>query len=324
MPDKQSLLLRNKIGICFSKEFSGQDPFGHIGRKLSVYLRFLALCQKQGWEVYVLTRKTYQGQGLFAGAWLFIKGKFKPLQKEIKIDLIYDRTAGTKFPPEEDTNMVVINQRDFKILCWNKWLAYQEIGHLMPKTFWVGEKNNLASILPKIKTDWVVLKPYNGLKGLGVFIGSQKEALTFQFPEKFKQYIAQEFVDTSGGISGITSGLHDLRVAVLNDKPVWSHVRVPPKGSFKANAAGDGTLTEVDYELIPNSVKEIVAGVAKKFYQKYDNPIFSLDFGFDKSGKPWLFEINDQIGFPRWEMKNKDVFLKELVANFEIKLKEKK
>ena len=80
------------------------------------------------------------------------------------------------------------------------------------------------------------------------------------------------------------------------------------------------TLTEVDYELIPNSVKGIVAGVAKKFYQKYDNPIFSLDFGFDKSGKPRLFEINDQIGFPLWEMKKRDLFLKELVKNFAQKL----
>jgi len=67
-----------------------------------------------------------------------------------------------------------------------------------------------------------------------------------------------------------------------------------------------------------------VIEVAQKFYQKYDNPIFSLDFGLDKKGKPWLFEINDQIGFPRWEMKKREFFLKELVENFAQKLKEKK
>ena len=33
-----------------------------------------------------------------------------------------------------------------------------------------------------------------------------------------------------------------------------------------------------------------------------------------------IFEINDQIGFPRWEMKNRDIFLKALVLNFKSKL----
>ena len=33
-----------------------------------------------------------------------------------------------------------------------------------------------------------------------------------------------------------------------------------------------------------------------------------------------IFEINDQIGFPLWEMKKRDLFLKELVKNFKKKL----
>jgi len=313
-----------RIGICFSKELTDKTPLNHLGKKLPVYLHFLTLCQKQGWEVYILTRRTYQGKGIFNGAWLFNKNKFKILKEAVKIDLVYDRTAGVKFPLEKDSGLIVVNRRDFKVLCWDKWSAYQKIGEFMPKTFWVGEKQNLTSVLPKIKTDWVVVKPYNGLKGLGVFIGAKKEALTFKFPKKFKKYIAQEFVDTSRGIPKITERLHDLRVAVINGKPVWSHVRIPPQGSFKSNAAGGGILKEVNYELVPESVKKIADKIAQKFYQKYDNPLFSLDFGLDKNGKPWLFEINDQIGFPRWEMKKREFFLKELVRNFAQKLEEKR
>lgn len=316
--------MATKIGICFSREFAGQDPLGHIGRKLPVYLRFLEFCQKEGWKTYILTRRTYRGDGLFAGAWLFAKGKFKLISKTVKIDLLYDRTAGVKFPSKEETKMRVVDNRDFKLLCWDKWLAFQELGHLMPQTFWVGEKDNLASVLPKIKTDWVVLKPFNGLRGLGIFIGPKKEALRFQFPKKFKKYIAQEFVDTSNGILGITNGLHDLRIAMLNGKPVWSRFIVPPQGSFSAHTAGGGVLKEVDYKLVPDLVKKIVLEIAPKFYRKYDNPFFSLDFGFDKNGKPWLFEINDQIGFPFWEMKKRDFFLKELVKNFAQKLEKAK
>jgi glutathione synthase/RimK-type ligase-like ATP-grasp enzyme len=313
-------LIGKKIGICFSKELEGQNPLSHIGGKLPVYLRLLELLQKEGFIVYVLTRKTYQGKGIFEGGWLFEKGEFRLTEEIIKIDLVYDRTAGLKFPLAADQQMLVVNHLDFKTLCWDKWSAFQKIGTDMPQTFWLENRENLAPILTKIKTDWVVLKPFNGLKGLGIFIGPKKEALTFEFPLKFKKYIVQEFIDSSGGIPQIVSGIHDLRVAIVNQKPVWCHVRIPPQGSFKANAAAGGVLKEIDYNLIPNSIKEIVKKIAKDFYQEFDNPIFSLDFGLDKNGHPWLYEINDQIGFPRWEMKKRDLFLKELVKNFKTKL----
>lgn len=309
-----------KIGICFSKELEGQNPLSHIGQKLPVYLHFLELLQKEGFIVYVLTRKTYQGKGIFKGGWLFEKGGFKLTKEIIEIDLVYDRTAGLKFPLAVDQQMLVVNHSDFKTLCWDKWLAFQKIGTDMPQTFWLDDRENLASILTKIKTDWVVLKPFNGLKGLGIFIGPKKEALIFDFPLKFKKYIVQEFIDSSGGIPKIASGIHDLRVAIVNMKPVWCHVRIPPQGSFKANAAAGGTLIEVNYNSVPESVKKIVKKISEKFYQEFDNPIFSLDFGLDKNGRPWLYEINDQIGFPRWEMKKRDLFLKELIKNFKTKL----
>ena len=313
-----------KIGVVFSKEFSGNDPLGHIGVKLPVYLRLLELCRKEGWEVYVLTRKTYEGNGIFAGSWKFDKGRFRRTVKPAKIDLVYDRSAGVKFPPANDESVIWVNRLDFKILAWDKWKAYRQIGKYMPKTFWVKKEGDLADILPKIETEWVVLKPYNGLKGFGVFIGPKEKAAGFKFEKRYKYYIAQEFVDTSAGIANITPGMHDLRIAIVNAKAVWSHVRVPQKGSFMANAAQGGTLTEVDYSQVPESIKKIVGEIAERFLIGYDNPAYSLDFGIGKDGIPKIFEINDQIGFPKWEMKQRDVFLKELVYNFARKLNDRK
>jgi len=114
--------------------------------------------------------------------------------------------------------------------------------------------------------------------------------------------------------------MHDLRVAIVNAKAVWSHVRVPEKGSFMANAAQGGILTEVDYSKVPESIKKIVGEIAEKFNIGYDNPAYSLDFGIGKDNAPKIFEINDQIGFPKWEMKARDAFLKELVKNFKEKV----
>jgi len=307
--------------MTFSKEFSGNNPLGHIGTKKAVYIRFLELCVEAGWDTYVLTKKTYKGNGIFEGVWKFSDEKFTPITEPVKINLVYDRSAGVSFPPDGDKSIIFVNRRDFKVLCWDKWKAYAEIGEYMPKTETVKSKEELPEVLSRLKTDTVVLKPYNGLKGIGVYIGPKDGAESFEMNKKYKLYIAQEFVDTSGGIAGITTGLHDLRLAIVNTKVVWSHVRVPPEGSLKANAAAGGILTEVSLEKIPENVLKIAEKIAKEFSQKYDNPTYSLDFGIDKSGKPYIFEINDQIGFPKWEMKNRDSFLKELVVNFKNKLK---
>ncbi len=314
MTDSQASV---KVGIVFSKPLSAGNPLKHMGEKYPVYIRFLEFCQAEGWDVFVLTQKTYLGKGAFGGGWVFdkkTKTKFKLTNKILMTDLIYDRTGGLKFPPKED-GLRSVNSREFKILSWDKWSAYQEMKKYMPRTFRVGERRDLAKVLPEIRTQKVVLKPANGLKGIGVFIGAKEQATKFVFPDKYPKYIAQEFVDTFEGIPGITNGLHDLRVVIINGKIVWSHVRIPPRGSLQANVARGGKIKEIDCLQIPDYVTKIVRRIAKSFYVKYDNPVYSIDFGIEK-GKPYIFEINDQIGFPRWEMKARDVFLTELIYNF--------
>lgn len=312
-------MYKKNIGICFSKELRGNNPLSHIGAKLPVYTRLLDLTKEEGWQPYVLTRKTYQGGGIFKGGWIYKNAKFVLTIKPIKIDLVYDRSGGVDFPLEEKS-LKVINPRKFKILCWDKFATYKEIGKYMPVTFSINNENEIKRYLPKIKTSKVVLKPFNGLKGQGIYIGGKNGAIKYRFSNKYPKYIMQEFVDTSGGIPGVATGLHDLRIAIVGGKPLWCHVRIPKKGNLLANAAQGGKLTEVDYEEVPLSVKKIVNRVINKFANKYGDTIYSLDFGVDKNEKPYIFEINDQIGFPKFEMKNRDTFLLGLVKLFKRKL----
>ena len=306
--------------MAFSRELEGTDPLGHIGIKKPVYLRLLELCENEGWGAYVLTRKTYKGDGIFEGAWKFTDGKFEIVKTPVKIDLVYDRSAGVKFPPPGDNSLVWVNNADFKILAWDKWAAFKVIGEHMPQTLSLENESEIPEVLSKIKSDWVVMKPFNGLKGIGIFIGPKEEAQDFKFHQKYKRYIAQEFIDTSKGITGVASGKHDLRVVIINGEVVWCHIRSPIGESFLANAAQGGNLTEVDYKEVPESIKDITGNISKLFYEEYDNPIYSLDFGVGKDGKPVIFEINDQIGFPKWDMKNRDNFLFSLIENFKGKL----
>lgn len=311
--------MSKNVGICFSGDFSGNKPLSHIHIKRPVYLRLLDLIQDSGFNCFVLTRKTYEGNSIFNGSWVFDNGKFKIIKKKVKMDLVYDRVGGIAFPPQGD-QMQVVNRRDFKILAWDKWKTYNEIGQFMPKTFWVGELDNLNKVVGKVKTENIVLKPYNSLKGNDIFIGKKEEVKNFK-PERLgRKYILQEFVNTSNGIPNLTFGKHDLRVVVINNKVVWSHIRVPAKGKFLANAAQGGRLTEINYDKVSKEVKKIVREVSNRFYRKYDNPIFSIDFGINEKGDPMIFEINDQIGFPRWEMKNRDTFLRALMENFKSKI----
>src|SRR6266852_6244761 len=107
------------FGICFSKDFLGNDPLGHIGKKIPVYLKLLELCKDEGWNVYVLTKKTYKGNSVFEGSWLFNENKFTKIEEAVKIDLIYDRTGGIGFPPKNELNLKVFNNHGFKVLCWD-------------------------------------------------------------------------------------------------------------------------------------------------------------------------------------------------------------
>ncbi|KKS05534.1 hypothetical protein A2594_00820 [Candidatus Woesebacteria bacterium RIFOXYD1_FULL_41_28] len=311
--------MRKKVGICFSKELQGETPLSHIVGKLDVYIRLLKLMEVEGWDVYILTRKTYSGDGIFEGGWCFEEGGFKLVKDKLKMDVVYDRTGGIDFPISGDS-LEVINEREFKVLAWDKWATFKAIGKYMPQTLLVEEKKDLAKVLPEIKSDTVVLKPVNGLKGIGIYIGPKEGATGFEFSKKYPRYVAQEFIDTDDGVPGVTDGMHDLRIVIVNGMPVWCHVRVPAEGSLLANAAQGGNLTEVDYQNVPDKIKRMVRAVTDIFSRKYSNPIYSLDFGIGKNGEPYIFEVNDQMGFPKWGMKNRDVFLREIIKNIKYRL----
>lgn len=313
--------MEKTIAIIFSAPLTYKDPLKRVKHKRPTYIELLRRCQEKGWEAVIVTRKTYQGNGTFKGYWkLKEDDTFEQRKEEIRVDLVYDRTGGLHFPIKNDP-LKVVDNRGFKLLAYDKWQQYQEIGEYMSKTVLV-DRDRVREGLNELKTDWVVLKPTNGLKGSGIYIGPKSETLQFIFPNNFTQYIASEFIETKNGIPTITNRRHDLRVVIINGKAVWSHVRIPPNGEYKANLSGrnGGTLKEILVKDLPSSVLAIVKDVSQKFLEKYDNPIYSLDFGFDETGKPWLFELNDQIGFPTPKMEAKNAFLDELIRNFRMKI----
>jgi glutathione synthase/RimK-type ligase-like ATP-grasp enzyme len=284
-------------------------PYKNIGPKAPVYEQlFYELAKKA--EVYAaIGYDNYPAPLTFGEAFHFEDGKFVRVEN-IKADAIYDRSAKMTFPEAtEAENQKVVNSSKFKLFSNNKWALYQRFGKYCPKTYFVENQKDLAKILAELPKDKMyVLKPFNGYKGKGILFGK---------PHDFDGYtlegsiIIQEFMETAAGIPGITTGRHDLRITVIDGKIVWATVRQPKDDeTLLANVAQGGSITEIPLQKIPESVVPIVKEMAEVFKNEFYNPLFSVDFGFSDN-KPFIYEINDQIGFPQPNM-HENIFVTSL------------
>jgi len=68
--------------------------------------------------------------------------------------------------------------------------------------------------------------------------------------------IVQQFVDSGSGIEKLNiEGVHDLRVVVVDGKPVLSYIRQPESG-YIANVAQGGTMEFVKLKMCPKKSNE--------------------------------------------------------------------
>jgi glutathione synthase/RimK-type ligase-like ATP-grasp enzyme len=284
-------------------------PIGRIGKKLPSYMRLLDDLSRSA-ETYIsIGYDNYLGNLKFKNPFKYKDGKFTQIEKIIQADAVYDRSAKMSFPDiSEKSNTKVVNSNGFKNFSNSKWKLYLVIPEVCPKTINVENNNEFRQELDKFPVGKkIVAKPHNKFGGKGIYIGDKHDLAKIKIEEP---YLLQEFIDTSEGIPNVCIGNHDLRVVVINKKIVWATVRKPAPGSLLANVSQGGNIEEVNIKDLPSSIYPIIDRLTKLFEKKYDNPLFSVDFGF-QSGKPYVFEINDQIGFPLTDMKN-NTFIKEL------------
>lgn len=307
---------KKKIAMYFNQEKAPGDPFSDFGHKRLIYHYFFSYGVKLGYDMYIASGKeNYLGGLKFKNLLQYKDKTFQRKNTPLSMDAIYDRCGGTKFPPPE-ISAKVLNCSDFKVLCNDKNHMYQLLGNWMPKSFEINSQQELEEKLNEFfKSSLVVLKPAKGLGGKGIAIDTpikiKKEII---LPKK--TYVLQEFVDTSGGISDLTDTYHDLRVVIIEGKIIFSHIRTPKKGSLLANVAQGGTIEEVALDKLPNFIIEAVTAVQNIIDKRYNKPIYSIDFGVMRE-KPFIFELNDQIGFPSIKMKSAYLFIESLFESLE-------
>lgn len=158
----------------------------------------------------------------------------------------------------------------------------------------------------------VVLKPIRSNSWKGIEFPKKSELLVNEARfEGLKQlYIVQEMKDFSGGIPGITDGIHDLRMVYIGWKYSHSTLRVPQKWSLKSNVWAGGTEYAIKKEDIPKDVWVILEDVLKENVDIFsEDSIFSLDFwySFDEE-KYYIIEVNCSPWVSFW-VNVKDLFL---------------
>lgn len=296
------------------KDFK-KDPFEDKGLKKSVYYYFFQKGSWIGFDMYlVMGREKYMGGLKFRKSLFFnpTEEKFEVLDQDVEVDAVLDRSGGIKFPPP-DISEKVLDNRKFKLICWNKILMYKYLQGFSPpsygfKSFMEMEKN-LRSFQER---ELVVLKPASGLKGRDVCIDYPSKILRLRNIDFGKGWVLQKFVDTSGGIKGLVKGRHDLRIVIVNGKMVFSHIRQPRSFCRVANVAQGGSIKEIAISKIPKQILEKAKSLQQKIDADFDKPLYSIDFGI-QSKKPFVFEINDTIGFPSEKMDCYKKFIKNVL-----------
>ncbi len=259
------------------------------------YTRFSEIALEEGVKIYRASTNWYDdASGTFVRCW-HRDGSDWTLVHSVKPDIIYDKASmnASTVPVREAfaRRFAIINDPAFSMHAGSKLEVSRAFKEYAKPYYPVSSRSELAEALDLIPGEWAVLKPDRGNSGEGVLIGKKSEFLAFDsFPA-----ILQEFVDSSAGIPGVMTGLHDLRLIYSDETLVYAYYRTPKTGSYLANVAQGGRQTMIAEEDIPSSVWPIVRAV-QTYYAKFSPKIYTIDLIFDLSGMPWIVELNTMPG----------------------------
>lgn len=241
-------------------------------------------------------------EDVFRDSWEFVDGAWR-LSGPVKPDLVYDKTSGRS--ALDETRALIISRYRFMddpaftLFANNKY----ETSRALPQHFKpyqkLSDREELLNFLEAFTDERIVIKPVVGSGGQGVHIVTKEEAikLDLTFP-----IIAQEFIDSSHGIPGITDTYHDLRMVFIGDELVYAYVRTPKDGSFLANIAQGGSMKIIPTDELPQTLSALIDDT-RKLFARFPQKTYTIDVIFDETGRPWIIEFNTMPGmfFPSEE-----------------------
>jgi hypothetical protein len=285
------------IGIYFSsKEGEEGDPFLDP-RYLQSYLDFASLAFHKGTTLHLFRHATtYQGNLSFSSGWIFSKNRFIHHTSPLTCNRLWYKGRNLDLIDKLPRNNTVINHPLMEIICTDKYETYKTFPSLCPQTIRIDHPENILSVQDSLQTDLMVIKPLTGSQGHDIQFVHQQELPHIRLHPNLFPLIIQEFIETAGGIPGLVTTRHDLRVIVMNGEIIQSYIRVPRTHPYLANVSQGGQLLPLPIKNIPTDMYPILSQIEKTF-SPYSPRIYAADFGYTTKG-PLLFEINSQPGMP--------------------------
>lgn len=303
--------------VMWLKSMDDHAASNFQNRKAVAYHKFFKEISERDNFRFAYNFESFIGKGIFSNVALYKNGEITPTTDTFKAEVIYQygKLAPLDFDPSP---AVITNTSAFKDFC-GKINTYNYMPQFFPNTFLAKTKKEIQEIIPKIKTDKIVLKPNRGQNGDDVYIFNKSEINLDILPiEKLEErsFLVQEFIDTSAGIEGIVPSYHDLRIITHGNKISLCHVRQPAQGSLVGNSHKGASITEIEIDLIPPFILDFYKAVHQEIIKKYPLPLYSMDIGVGKDG-PKLIELNSHTAFPGDNFKCMDRFINNLIEHLE-------
>ena len=287
-----------KVMILFGKSnWENAKPFANKDYQYS-YEFFYTLCKENQIQMYRASYEWYDYEkNVFSHAWMYEGegGNWKKVDN-IKPDLVYDKTKARMevYYKKEiiGKHYNFINDLNFTKIVDDKLVTSLLFSEWSKKSWLVKNLSELRNILPQLKSEKIVIKPVSESGGKGVYIIDKDKIEQLNLEG---ENIVQEFIDSSGGVPGVSKKMHDLRLVFVNDKLMYAYIREPQDGSYLANLAQGGSLIIVPKENLPKSLDVVIEQVTEIF-ATFQNKIYAIDFMFDENEKPWIVELNSMPG----------------------------
>ncbi len=307
-----------KVVVMWLKMADNQELPQFDGAKSEAYHEFFKRADKKFEFYFAFNLDSHLGQGIFRNPAEYKDGRIKFSDKDkVRADVIYHYNFVAKDPGFDPSPALIINSVSFKSFGGDKIEQYKLLESFFPNTKFLPDIQSVKKyVASKNNDDMVVLKPVKGSSGEGVVI-SPKESVNYSEINKelleSSGYMGQEFIDTSSGIPGITTGIHDLRIITMINDIVLCHVRTPEDSSKIANTHRGASMKEFFFKDFPAEIQDFYGDIHDKIKTVYGKILYSMDLGLGADGKPLLFEINSHTAFPRKDFKVFDLFIDTLV-----------
>lgn len=272
--------------------FDNPKPMGYPfdnPKYLEAYQFLTDEAAKEGIELRISRGpETYIGSMEFDGYYLLKDQTPTYHDQRYTTEFVYVKGKKQRFADTEQ----VLNVFTIRDICNDKVKTYQTFPEYAVPTYPI-TRETMEHALEQIATDTIVIKPNCGEEGKGIIICSKAELTPEQISQSEPMAI-QPFIDTSGGVPGLSQDKHDHRIILSNGEIISSYIRTPAEGSLLANIALGASLAYVEAGQIPDSAHQVITYVEKQFHL-FSPRLYTIDLVYD-NGTPKIMELNDQPG----------------------------